>query len=739
MAAHQGHIAFILLLIASNTILISARSRILYLNLNNDPGISIRDNGGLIGQESSPVEQSEKPSTDQQVTKSAGTGERPAEPPSTPEGQNSTESYLDNYPNDTNSTEPDPYLEEIPAGNETILGPPNAGVSRTEPPTDVKNNTAAEQAPNQEQSASPRGLSDTPQPPLNSTAEEREYENVNPNENVDSKQSEEAPPANATASSESNDVDIGTQKAPAAALPNSDEGSSKSEPLAPPPTTEDQQIKKAAVDSNRSNLAANEPSGNVITGPLTINQTDSGDDNLDIAEDNNEGSKPPEQHAENQPSPIPQTGNAVASQQAAQETTSNQENSMPTAPDAVPEQIQESPTVTPAPTSNASSNVASEQVSKSEDQEVPSSKVVDEIQKSDAGEISAKNTAEQMTNNTSPPSRGSVIVDDLTRTESLRESTAAAFSLDPDTCGQISLGEKALNMTVKRILKLMSDRECCDKLNLKLRPARNEITLPHQTMEVSSMSIPSSMLLKSDTMSVRCLSAQQGAGDTTRLRLEFEGNISDTQYTETNWRLYNRIQYEDVSMQLFESRSNQNNQISSGARSMSRGQIYPEAGATGWPTKCQRFMFGSGSVILIVHPFQAKMLFEVDLERPRARADANSLELDGMTVRMLQFKAKGVHISTVLHKHTVRRTNSLQFDIQYEGYGPNGGVKKLAESNSPIEAKSTVQAMHDNNQHHRRNYWQLDMYNNWLKHEYRRQLRALFNALERKFNNCLIT
>lgn len=55
-------------------------------------------------------------------------------------------------------------------------------------------------------------------------------------------------------------------------------------------------------------------------------------------------------------------------------------------------------------------------------------------------------------------------------------------------------------------------------------------------------------------------------------------------------------------------------------------------------------------------------------------------------------------------------------------------------------ASPTVQILHDENNHFRRNNWLLDLYGNWLKHEYKQQLRSLLadaTFLER-FNSCFV-
>lgn len=301
-----------------------------------------------------------------------------------------------------------------------------------------------------------------------------------------------------------------------------------------------------------------------------------------------------------------------------------------------------------------------------------------------------------------------------------------AYRLDRETCGRFlkqnnNVPELILNSTVERILNSIKSEDCAQRLGLKLKPARNMV-VAENLMDVSSMSMMPKILLDTDATLVRCMAIDEGnntipADKSTRFRLEFVGNVSSVRQIRALWRLYNPIESDEAEFFVMKQKR---------AQQGSRSPLRPRKIVPGKSrTKCQRFKFESGSVSLVLSPFRSETVFEIKLA-----AGTNKDTDEKPQIRMVSYRTRSLRLDTVLHKH---RTLS---GPERETGSANATGASISRTRL-VDAKSTVQIVHDRNQHYRRNYWLLDMYSNWLKHEYKFQLQWMFVELGAKFNVCL--
>lgn len=272
-------------------------------------------------------------------------------------------------------------------------------------------------------------------------------------------------------------------------------------------------------------------------------------------------------------------------------------------------------------------------------------------------------------------------------------SSLLNYELDNSTCSELSasLPIEILRMTVARILNTLGEAECNRKLNLKLQSLSNKLIKGH-VMEVSAMPIDVRQLVSGQKTLVECGKADRDAGSAKlRFRLTLHQSLPD-QVFGTQWRKYPSLSQDYIPLEVF-------------------GSVRGARARLG--NKCQRFKMESGEFYIHLLNFRSSIPIDVELVRLSERAFAADQQLGG------RMRLREVKVNELYMDHEMRLADSELLGSQ--------------RSQRP-----TVQILHEHNNHYRRNNWLLDLYANWLKHEYRSRFGALLGKpLAEALNSCL--
>lgn len=299
------------------------------------------------------------------------------------------------------------------------------------------------------------------------------------------------------------------------------------------------------------------------------------------------------------------------------------------------------------------------------------------------------------------PSNGSGLIED----ESNKSNPA--YELNQESCGSV-IPLPILNMTLKRILSTISSQNCSEKQELKLHPNTNKV-IRDRVMEVSSMPIDLSQITGAVLTKARCLNKpeefEENGEQKVRLFLELKQDLGD-QKLRSRWRHYPRFQNDELPFKAFSSGD----------------QFRPQKTMS----KCQRFNIETGDYYLELLSFKTSIEIQVTL----SKLDTTDYEKVGAQMHVSSLIVNELYLDHAIHLGRERTSRTMI-----------SNNNKLAGSISSLNKAflPTVQIFHDQNNHHRRNNWLLDMYGNWLQHEYKLQLTHLFGKpLVDGLNSCLI-
>lgn len=255
------------------------------------------------------------------------------------------------------------------------------------------------------------------------------------------------------------------------------------------------------------------------------------------------------------------------------------------------------------------------------------------------------------------------------------------YILDPETCNAetlLNVDQSSLSEAIDEMMKKLTSSKCNEKLDLRLQPATNKL-IKGFVMEVSSMPIHVIQLIGS--LRSRVLCSRQKVGDSAsvnNLSLKVQLEMPD-QRLRSRWRKYPALRADEIPIGIFGAAESSSN--------------------TQGKSQCQQFQLDQGD-------------FYLELLSPRSTL-ALQLTLSQSGVgqpKVEQFGVDEMHLDS-----------SLQVDSTSSGKSP-----------------LTVQVLHEGNNYYRRNNWLLDMYANWLKHEYKKQLGAfLGHSMVEQLNSCL--
>lgn len=264
------------------------------------------------------------------------------------------------------------------------------------------------------------------------------------------------------------------------------------------------------------------------------------------------------------------------------------------------------------------------------------------------------------------------------------------YRLDAASCRDAPQAE--LNETIRSILGTLMG--CSAESRLKLRPATNALIANH-VMEAGSMPLDLGRLIRGQRSQVSCLAPSQAG----KLRLRFDQELAD-QWLSSRWRLYPRLRLDELPVEMVRSPMAAGGSAPTTGRRLARR---PSAGGPSATSKCQKFKVESGQFYLELMSFKTSSFYEAELAQT---VRPNGTEADGASsapsVRLIEFKVRQLF---------------LDHGLKLDGDGPiEAGIGRRPQ---------TVQILHSRNDHYRRNNWLLDLFGNWLKHEYRGQLARL--------------
>lgn len=280
----------------------------------------------------------------------------------------------------------------------------------------------------------------------------------------------------------------------------------------------------------------------------------------------------------------------------------------------------------------------------------------------------------------------------------------APYEVDDASCVEALkvIPQGLLNSTIERAIDSLLDstRNCSSRLSLKLKPAFNR-QVKGNVMEVGSMNIDLGELILPEGSSfvVRCQSAQKSRGV---LKLELSLiNDSDGQVEfRSRWRRHKQMKQQDslpLDMRAYRTRGSSGRLKKDGDKSPARTNR----------NRCETFKVDSGHFYLQLLAMKSRLDVEVTFVEEKS---SNQTKESAINLSVTKWSFDQLYLD---HDIYLSR-NSLTL--------PSTDRNFMGSNASP-----TVQILHDSNKHFRRNNWMLDMYGNWLKQEYRSQLKRLLN------------
>ena len=267
------------------------------------------------------------------------------------------------------------------------------------------------------------------------------------------------------------------------------------------------------------------------------------------------------------------------------------------------------------------------------------------------------------------------------------------FQIDQSCTRAQALPGAILNMTIERILGKFKGENCSQIPDFRLQAATNK-EIKGFVMETSPMRLNPAQLTSGFRNVAKCSQIEELGGTKGQGGVRFRLNLTQevgNHKLRSRWRLYPRMPQEDIPLSQFG--------LDRGSRT--------KAGS-----KCERFKIESGDFYLELLSLNSSQSFDITLTKMSQTAYAADKSFGGR-IRMTEFKVNELYLDHKIYLDAGDRLNLA-------GLSP------------------TVQILHDRNNHHRRNNWLLDMYGNWLRHEYRRRLKQfLAKPLVEGLNSCL--
>lgn len=296
-----------------------------------------------------------------------------------------------------------------------------------------------------------------------------------------------------------------------------------------------------------------------------------------------------------------------------------------------------------------------------------------------------------------------------------------SYKLDYDSCGPV-LPLPIMNMSINRILSTINGENCTKQQDLKLLPRTNK-HIRDRVMEVSAMPIELSQLFGAISTTIKCSSKpekyEEDGKPKVRFTLKFELDLGD-QKLRSRWRHYPRFQNDEIPLGIFDS----------GIRN--KGKAIQTTS-----TKCQRFRIDTGDFYLELLSFRTSLEIQVSLDRIDETAYAISRHLGGQ-IHVANFTVDKLYLDHKLHISPISVDKAVGLNRMSNNKLTGHSLSSLS-STSHNALAPTVQIFHDQNNHHRRNNWLLDMYGNWLRHEYKAQLGGLLGKpLVDGLNSCFL-
>lgn len=289
------------------------------------------------------------------------------------------------------------------------------------------------------------------------------------------------------------------------------------------------------------------------------------------------------------------------------------------------------------------------------------------------------------------------ILESSTKTNASSSNDVEDFNYSIESsCNLTSIiPDEIIQMAVSRILKTTASKKCGTFLDLKFKPMINQ-QIRGYVMEVSSMPVDLDVLTGALTTRVSCSNVEHlEPGKKVKLSMILSQDLGNKRL-ESKWRSYAEIQHDDIPVRLF-------------------GTSISRRGQTKTSSKCQKFRLELGHFHLDLLSFKTKLMFEIILVKLDDRSWSSKDSIGGGSILLKSIQVDELYLDDKINLDSI-------------------GGQKLNM------ASPTVQILHDENNHFRRNNWLLDLYGNWLKHEYKQQLRSLLadaTFLER-FNSCFV-
>lgn len=253
--------------------------------------------------------------------------------------------------------------------------------------------------------------------------------------------------------------------------------------------------------------------------------------------------------------------------------------------------------------------------------------------------------------------------------------------------------DEIIDMAVQRILGAIRGEKCGLIVDSKLKPMINQ-QIKGFVMEVSSMPIDLDILTGAESTQVSCSSFKNiEPGKKMKFNMIFSQDLGNKRL-ESKWRSYSELQHDDIPVRVFDS-------------------TIARRGQSKISSKCQKFKLELGDFYLDLISFKTKLIFEIILVKLDEEIWSTKDNIGGGRILLKSIQINELYLDDKINLDSI-------------------GRRKLNI------ASPTVQILHDHNNHFRRNNWLLDLYGNWLKHEYKQQILELLGdaSLLRRLNSC---
>lgn len=298
-----------------------------------------------------------------------------------------------------------------------------------------------------------------------------------------------------------------------------------------------------------------------------------------------------------------------------------------------------------------------------------------------------------------------------------------SYAVDELSCKSVLavVPRPILNMTIERIMSVLLHPNCTDTFHLKLPPLFSN-QIQGQSMEVGAMPIDLLNLIGSQTSEIRCVGEalkrkQVDGSEKTEFKLSFVQELNN-QKLRSKWRHYSQLQMGDIPLKAV---------LVNSVRKSSLGKLI-ERGSR-FSSKCEKFQLEQGDFYLELLALKTRLEFEVKLKRADEKTYMATNKLGG-SIRLNEFNIDSLFLDQNL-------------SIKPSGQPSNQGARQITNS-ILVQQQPTVQIIHDHNNYYRKNNWLLNVYGNWLKHEYAQLIKIYLlkdnkqSIVEQVNESCLV-